>query len=163
MNVHEQIDRIGAWSPRQKVIAGAVIIGVLTILAFGLMYAGYRVGTDWADSEYLRKSAEREKRIAVLEANAERHIKNEAQLAAENSLLRKQNQAVAEILDQRDRAQAAEEARKFTELANERNKRYQDIDTDADYDSQLCGLCAEASRSGHKLGESLCGRCKGSS
>lgn len=133
-----------------------VIVAILGLT----FWLGASSGDGWASSRLQQKLEERDKKIAVYEANAERHAKNEAQLAAENSLLRKANEATAEILKQRDKDAAAREAERFAQLAAERAKKYEQIDVDNDYDSQLCGLCTDAARAGHKLGDSLCGRCK---
>lgn len=161
MNAHEMIDRFGSKSPRFKV-AVALIIAAIVFGSLGLAFwLGSIKGSEWADSKYLQERAEREKAIAVLEANANRNLATEKQLAAENALLKKANEATAEILSQRDKQAAAAEAKKFTDLAKEREKRYETIDADTDFDSQLCGLCSDARRAGHQLSESLCGRCKG--
>lgn len=147
-------------TPKRKIITALVVIGVLAAMAFGLMYAGYRISHTWADSEYLRKEAERDKKIAVLEADADRHLKNETQLAAENSLLKKQNEALAEVYKAADTKTERDAADKFAARTAEQAKRLADIDADANYDSQICGLCADAKRSGFPLSADFCRRCE---
>lgn len=161
MNIHELIDRFGTQTPRARLLGYVAALAVIGAILLGVFYAGVRSAHQWADSKYLQESAKRDKLIAEYEASAAIHEKNESQLAAQNALLKKQNEATAEILGQRDKAIAAASAKKFTDLANERNKQYENIDADGNYDSQLCGLCADAARSGHKLSDSICGRCKG--
>lgn len=152
MNLHEQIDRFSARSPRQKVLAGGVVLAAIVAVLLGVFYLGVSKGDGWADSRYLKDREQRMQQIARFEAN-------EKQFAAENALLKKQNEATAEILKAND-AKLAGDAKKFTDLLNERNKRYEEIDVDADFNSQLCGLCSDAVRSGFRLSDATCGRCK---
>ncbi len=161
MNAHEVIDRISSKTPRQKIIGSLVIVGVLVVIALGFMYAGYRLAHRWSDSAYLENEKKRDKQITDLEASAAQHEKNETQLAAQNSLLKKQNEATAQILEQRDKTAAVEAAKKLTELNAERAKRFDDIDADANYDDQICGLCADAAKSGFPLSKDFCKRCEG--
>ncbi len=155
MNVHEQIDRVGRWTPRTKIIVGLVAFA----LVIGVLYAMFSFGSRLADHRYEQDRKARDARIAVLEANAARHEQNERELAAENALLRKQNEATAEILRANDRILEGN-ASNLTKLLTERNKRYEEIDADNDFDSQLCGMCSDFASSGFPLSDATCGRCK---
>lgn len=149
MGAHEQLEKVLTWSPRVKV--AAVFLVIVAIAA--VLYGSFRVGGYLADSRFSR---ERQR----LENEIERRTKNEAQLAGENALLKKQNEAAAEALRSADSARTTANEKKFADLLTERTKRLDEIDADADYDSQLCGLCVDARRSGYKLSEQLCGRCQ---
>jgi cell division protein FtsB len=151
-NIHEQIDRFSSLTPRMKVIvAGIAVLLVVGVLAF-VFWLGARSGDGWAESRYIRERDERLKKIAVLE-------ESERQLGAENALLKKQNEAVAEAYEQADTARTREAAQAFTELLAERNKRLHEIDLDADFDSQICGLCSDAAKAGFQLSDEFCKRC----
>jgi len=153
MNAHEVIDRFGNQTLRFKTVTVIIVAAAVIAVLAGVFYIGTRAGDGWAESRYSQERDENLKKIAKFE-------QNERQLAAENSLLKKQNEATAEILANADKKRAAEQAKAFADLATDRTKRYEEIDLDGDYDSQLCGLCADAERTGHKLSDTLCGRCK---
>ncbi len=152
-NIHEQIERFASQSPRTKVIAAAcVLLAVAGAFAF-VFYLGVRSAEGWAESKYLRERENRMVEVAF-------HQENERQLAAENALLRKQNEAVAEILTAGDKQRAADAARRFAELQAMKNERMHEIDVDASFDSQICQLCLEAAAAGFPLSAQFCSRCK---
>lgn len=152
MITHAQLERFRSLSPRWKV---GVIVGTLLIIA-AFIYGVFSLGHAIADARF-------DKKRQTLEAEIESRKRNEAQLAGENALLKKQNEMAAELLDSADKKRGADAAKIFTDLANERAKQYENIDTDTDFDSQLCGLCDDARRAGHALSDSFCGRCKAGS
>jgi hypothetical protein len=152
MNAHEVIDRFLARSPRYKITVTASVLAAIAGVLLLVFFAGARHGTEQADSKYLRERDDRMAQIAAYERNA-------AQLGAENALLKKQNEVTAGILKAND-AKIAGDATKFAELLTERNKRYEDIDLDSNFDSQLCGLCSDLASSGFGLSDATCGRCK---
>jgi rubrerythrin len=159
MNAHEMIDRFSARSPRFKIaVAFAVVCVVVGSLA-GAFWLGKVKGREWADSEYLQKSAEREKQIAVHEANAQRHMKGEESLAAENFVLRKQYEALAEAQKQADTKQEQKQLTEIARIEKERAERFREIDMDQNLDSQLCATCRLYSAGGLKLSGDLCRRC----
>jgi hypothetical protein len=114
-NIHETIDRIGTWTPRAKWIAGGLLFALVVGLLAFVFWLGVKAGDGWASSRYIRERDQRMKEIAGHEENAR-------QLAAENALLRKQNEAVAEILASEDKRRAADAARAFAELQAEKNE-----------------------------------------
>lgn len=150
-NIHETIDRFGSLTPRVKLIVGAGIALIVIALFAGVFYWGVRSGDGWAESRYTRERDENLKKIQKFEGN-------EKQLAAENAMLKKQNEATAEILKAND-AKLTGDATKFVDLLTERTKRNEAIDLDNDFDTQLCALCDEGKRSGFAP-FSFCGRCK---
>lgn len=158
--MHEFIDGVEAKPLRTKIIGTLVFIGILIMIAVGLMYAGHRIGKSWADSSYLRESKKRDDQIAVLLSDAARHENNEKQLAAENSLLKKQNEALTEaqkLADtDRERKALADLAQREANRANQ----FGQIDADADYDHQLCEMCAAYRAKGFPLSAKLCERCE---
>lgn len=151
MNAHESLDRILAWAPRKKVIAVGIALLSIAIVLFVAFRFGVNYGEGWTADKYIRERDARLKEI-------ERYKANEIQLAAENSLLRKQNEATAEILKANDK-KIAGDAAKFAELLSERAKRMQDIDLDKNFDSQLCGICTDSAKAGFPLSEEFCKRC----
>lgn len=166
MNAHEQLDRILQASTGKK-IAGVLAVALLLLAVLGGVYwLGKTRARDQADSDYLRQRDEALAQVAIHEnaakqaqASAEQHLQNEKQLAAENALLKKQNEAQAEILTAAD-TKLAGNTTKFTELQKERQKQYETIDADNNFDSQLCAMCRDAESSGFRLSANLCGRCK---
>lgn len=159
MNIHEQLDKFFSLSPRIKVavILCIILIPVLTLaLAFWL---GTRWGGEWSDSKYLLEREQHLQKAAAFETEANRRLENERQLSAENAFLRKTNEMTAEILRANDTKLSGDSV-KFTELIEARNNQIREIDADTNFDSQLCGLCADAERSGFKLSEKFCARCK---
>lgn len=159
MNVHEQIDRIGGWTPRTKVVVALAAIVLVLVGAGGLMYLGYRWGTSWADSTYLQERQKNLEAIAVLEADAKRHLENEAQLAAQNSILKKQNEALAEVYSQADTKREQAAADQFAAREKERTADLNEIDADQSHDAIVCGTCETARKSGFPLSAEFCQRC----
>ncbi len=155
MNVHEQIDRLVRLSPR---IQAFIAIGVLLVVA-GLaalcVYSGYR----WAKSDAEIERTKQDDRIAVAEANFARSIESEKQMAAQNSILRKQNEAVSEALKTADTKREQEAAQQMAERNATMADRLKDIDADKDHDSIVCGLCFDARASGFPLSAEFCNRC----
>lgn len=146
-------------TPRQLVARWLIIIGAAIGLLLFVFYLGTSKARQWADSEYLQKSAERDAKIAALELSAEKHRGNADKLAAENAFLKKQNEAQAEVLTAQD-AQLKGDASKLGKLLDARNKRNEEIDLTTDFDAQLCGMCADFARSGFPLSDQTCGRCR---
>lgn len=155
------LDKFAALSPRQKFYRVGIFI-LLVALSYAAVYwyAGRRSRAQ-ADSEYLQERDERMARIAVLESQEAQHLKNEQQLAAENALLKKQNEMTADALKQQDEKLKTGHGAKLDELLKERDKKYDEIDANSDYDAQLCGMCADFARAGFRLSDATCGRCKG--
>lgn len=160
MGAHESLESILSATSRQKIIGAAVIIGVLVAIVFGVMYAGHKIFGSWADSKYLQESKKRDDKIAVLESDAERHIKNETQLTAENSLLKKQNAAMAEAQKLADTDRERKALADLAKREADRAKAFGDIDADADYDSQVCATCEDYRKSGFPLSADFCRRCE---
>ncbi len=158
-NIHEQIDRFASLSPRRKVVIAATVLLIIAVLFAAVFWLGTQQGQEWSDSKYLRERDERMKVIAGHEEQAKRHVENEKQLAAENALLRKQTEAADEILTGND-DKLKGDTKKFTELLEKRNEKLKTIDADNDFDSQLCGLCADSQSAGFRLSDDLCGRCQ---
>lgn len=153
MNLHEQIDRFLNQTPRFKVSVFLAVVGsVAAIFAF-VFWLGVRSGDGWAERRYIKERDARLKAIEQYEHNA-------VQLEAENALLKKQNELAADALKQADSARTHGDEKQLAALLEERTKRYEDIDLDANFDSQLCGLCSDVARSGFRLSDSVCGRCK---
>ena len=86
MGAHEQVERILTASPRNKVIGTLIVIGVIAAVLLAVFWYGTTKGHEWADSEYIEQ---RDKNLADIA----RHEYNEKQLAAENALIKKQNEA----------------------------------------------------------------------
>jgi len=130
----------------EKVIANWKSIGigllVLLVLFIIVYFWGAARGREVADSEYLQDREQRIGQIAVL--------KDEAfKLGIENEKLRAQNEAQAEILIKND-ALIAGDAKKFTQLQEERDKKENEIKDASDVDTKL-GLCNDAKRAGFNL------------
>lgn len=157
MNAREVIDRFGSQTPRFKTAAViCVVVAVLAVLG-GVFYLGYST----AIKRHEHELTESEKRAAVAEANAARHLEGETQLAAQNSLLRKQNEAMAEILEDADTKREVEAAADLARRWKERGDRMNDIDADSTHDEIVCGTCAESAASGFPLSAGFCDRCRG--
>ncbi len=151
MNAHEILDRFLSRSPRSKVLTALAILIIVGAVIAGVFYLGVRSGDGWASSRYVKERDQ-------LQDTIRRHEDNERQLAGENALLKKQNEAAAEMLKAND-AKLAGDATKFADILIERNRRYEDIDADRDFDTELCMLCREG-RSAGFAPFSFCGRCK---
>lgn len=164
VTVAQQIDN---KTPKEKkVLFGVAVFIILAVLA-GVYYLGAVSWRGFSDSKYLKereaalkRADDAEKRAAEYEQAGNAHLETEKKLAAENELLKKQNEATAEILKQND-ARIAGDASKFDDLVKERQKRLDDINADGDVSSQVCGLCEDAERSGFKLSAEFCRQCKG--
>jgi hypothetical protein len=129
-----------AWKHKGAIGICALFVIVACLLSF---WVGTRKAKEWADSAYLQEREERGKKLVILEA--------------QNEELKQQNEVQAEILRAND-AKLKGDAVKFTQLLEERNERIKNIDA-TNPDDQLCGLCADAARSGFPLSLSTCGRC----
>lgn len=135
------LERRPMW---QKVLA---VIAVIVLILGSVFWLGTQQGRDWADSEYLQERDKRDKVIAAHEAN-------ERELAAENEVLRTQNEATAQILKQLDAANDVKKAETFARLQDERKKKEDEIQNATPGDS-INGLCDDAKRAGFTL--SFCG------
>jgi acyl-CoA synthetase (AMP-forming)/AMP-acid ligase II len=152
MSLHTTIDRFESKTTRQKLVIVAIVLVVLAAVVAGVMYIGYR----WAKSDAEAERTAQDDRIAVLTASGEQHLKNAEQLAAENALLKKQNEAQAEAITQadteRERKALADQARRDKDRADKMSE----IDADQNFDSQLKATCDEYRARGFKL--SFCAR-----
>lgn len=137
------IERRPMW---QK--AGTIILIVIASYVF-VFWLGTQKAREWADSEYLQERDKRMAEIAVLEKSADDHAKNESILATENSRLKMQNEATAEILKAND-AKIAGDAQKFVDLQKQRELKGDEIQNASGADS-VAGLCADAKRAGFAL------------
>jgi len=159
MGAQVLVDKFDGLTPKKKFIW----VGILLLVCLGALLTAYifgRIhGRAASDDQYLADRDANLAKVAVAESSAAQHIKNEQQLAAENALLKKQNEATAEILKQSD-AKLNGDAANLTKLLDERNKKYDEIDADTDFDNQLCGMCADFAKSGFRLSDATCGRCK---
>lgn len=152
MGAHEKLETILGLSPRKKLaIVGAIIAGI-AVIATVLVFVGYR----WAKSNAEAERTKQDDRIAVLTASGERHLANVTQLAAENALLKKQNEAKAEAITQADTDRERKSLADQAELDAERAAKNAEIDADQNFDSQLKATCDEYRRRGFKL--SFCDR-----
>jgi hypothetical protein len=161
MSLHEQVDRIRSWTPRTKVAVAGIAVLVLLASVAGLMYLGYRFGTSWADSKFLQEREKNLQKIAVLEADAERHEKNEAELAAQNSILRKEHEAMAEVLKTADTDRERKAALAMADRNTQLNAQLNEIDAETDHDKIICGICEQARKGGRPLSAEFCRRCEG--
>jgi len=130
------------------VIAFLVVAGVSG-------YAGYR----WAQSNAEAERTAQDDKIAVLTASGEQHLANEIQLTAENSLLKKQNEAKAEALVQADTDRERKALADQAKLDAERSEKFSEIDADQNFESQLRATCEEYRKKNFKL--SFCARFEG--
>ncbi len=159
MNPQTILDKFLSLTPRAKLIIAAIVLLILTGVPLAAYFAGKSAAQAEADSKYLRERDKNLQKIAEYETRAAQFVLNERQLAAENALLKKTNEAQAEILLANDKKLAGD-ADKFTELVLERNQRIADIDADSEFDSQVCGLCDDAKKSGFSLSKEFCARCE---
>jgi len=155
MNVHEQIDRIGKWSVKTKLIVGGVVLVILVGIVGVFVYVGYQ----WAQSDAEAERTAQDDKIAVLTASGEQHLANVTQLAAENALLKKQNEAKAEAQKQADTDRERKALADQAKLDAERAQKFSEIDADQNFDSQLKATCDEYRSRGFKL--SFCARFEG--
>ncbi len=162
MNAQIMLEKFSAFTPRQKTALFITATLIVLLVVIGIPLATYYIGKSaaraTAENDYLRDRDKNLKKIETLEQQAARHAENEKQLAAENALLKKQNEATAEILRAND-AVLRGDTTKFTELLEKRNEKLKEINADDDFDSQLCGLCADGIQSGLRP-FSFCERCQ---
>lgn len=151
MSLHEAIDNFESKSTKQKVVRVVIAFAILAGIIFTLMYFGHKLFSGWADSEYLRERQKTAEEVAVLKDSVARHEKNEAQLAAENALLKKQNEAKAEAQKQADTDRERKALADQAKLDAERAAKFSEIDADQDYESQLRATCKEYAARGFKL------------
>ncbi len=156
MNLHEQIDHIGSLSPRAKTYLAIAVFVVLALLAGALVYIGYR----WKERNHAIEITERDRRIVIAEADAARHLEGETQLAAQNSVLKKLNEAQAEAFTSADTARERQAANDLAKRNADLAARLDDIDADTQHDSILCGTCADFRASGFPLSAEFCNRCE---
>lgn len=147
MNIHEQIDQFLEKTPRQKTwIIFSVLVAITAVFGF-IFYLGFQFGHGWADSDYLQEREKIMGKIAESETRAKVHEENETQLKAQNEILKKQNEATAEILKAND-ARIKGDAQKFEELNRQRTAKLEEINADNDYASQIKGICRDYRESG---------------
>lgn len=156
MGMHENLETVSAWSARTKLIVTGMILLAIALICGGLVYAGYR----WAKNNDALVITEADKKAAIAEADAERHLANETQLAAQNSILKKLNEALAETYKNADTASEKKAADQFAARETEHTKNLDEIDADATHDQVICGICADARRAGHPLSADFCKRCQ---
>jgi hypothetical protein len=166
MSLTQFANKFDEGTTKQKFVSVGILFLVVALVLAGVFYWGSVSGRGWADSKYLREREENLKKVDEAikradeaDARANERIENEKQLSAENQLLKKQNEAVAEILKAND-AKLVGDARKFDDLVKQRQDKFDEIDADKDFDAQVCGLCADAEKSGFKLSAAFCAPCQ---
>lgn len=152
MGAHEKLETVLGLSSRKKLAIAGVALIVIACICAGFIFIGYR----WAKSNAEAERTAQDDRIAVLTADGERHLANVTQLAAENALLKKQNEAAAEVLAQADTKRERRALENQMKIDAERSKQFGDIDADQNFDSQVKATCAEYKARGFKL--SFCER-----
>lgn len=157
MGIHENVETISGWSAKTKCIVAGVILLVIAAILGGCVYVGWR----WAKSDDALIVTEADKRAAVAEASAEQHLANETQLAAQNSILKKQNEALIETYKNVDTATEKKAADDFAAREVEHTKDLDSIDAEASHDAIICGTCARARAAGRPLSAEFCQRCEG--
>jgi len=155
MGVHEQLETIMRASPRKKVIAALISVAILLAVAGAVFYAGYR----WARSDAEAERTAQDDKIAVLTASGEQHLANAVQLAAENALLKKQNEGMAEAFKQADTDRERQALIDQAARDAERAEKFKEIDADQNFESQLRKTCADYRARGFNL--SFCSRFEG--
>jgi hypothetical protein len=151
MSLHNTLDKFESKTPKQKVVTILLALAVVITVVIGIAYAGHKILSGWADSEYLRERQKTQEEVAVLKADAAQHEKNEQKLGIENELLKKQNEDMAKALQSadtdRERKALADQAKRDADHA----AKLKEIENDQDYNNQLAATCREYAARGDKL------------
>lgn len=155
---HETLEKFLSLSLKAKLFWVGGALAVILLIIAGLVSAGHKIGDYRAHSKWAKEQAALEKQIADSKAREDEFKTNAAKYAAQNEILKQQNEAQAKLIEERGVKADIEKTRKLQAATDERNKQYENIDN-TDSGNQLCALCADSERAGHKLSDTLCGEC----
>lgn len=140
----------------QKWFAAAAISGFILFNLSGWLMASW---SEFRHNQFVREVAAKENQIAKDLAERDRYKAEADKFKTENSLLKQQQEATAEILRANDKKLEGD-AEKLTLINKERQEKYEEINSDVDVNVRRCTVCDDYGRAGFKLSAEFCDQCK---
>lgn len=149
MGIHENIDKLLNFSPRIRIACYLGFIVLLLVIILGIYKIGEYHGKLQVNRQIQQELDDSKIREQGIRAEAEN-------LAGINDVLRSQSEAQAKLLVEAETKRNKGNAEKLQKIFDERQKKINEIESEADLKKHVRSLCDEVKTAGYQMSDAFC-------